>query len=433
MKREDFMRKWGQQGLDSGEMERKYRMHLREQEELQLLYEAAMRLSSSTPPGAVGGGDGFAVLNMLFDDIGNAPVGDPYSVDDWNTLFNMPANGTPFTSVLVSENLVTLSGTSGCTLEDSIFDSDTSILEFVDTGVFAQMGSGCFLDATALTTVVLQTVDGINDDSFNGCTSLVSASAPVATDIQDNGFLDCASLTTLNLPLVNDIDDNCFQNCTSLVTINFPLVEEVGGAAFQDCTALVSVTMPAVTYITSSFFGCTALESVSMPVLDEADGNAFQGCSVLTSIDTPLLRITGSNCFADCIGLTSIELPLLEDAGVGCFADCTGIVNVDLPAATIIGPFCFGGCSALEEALLPAVVTIGANAFENCTSLVTIDLSSVAPDLGPTAGDDTIFDGITGNTITITVPAAVETNNGGGLDGDLDYLDSNNTLTILNP
>lgn len=38
---------------------------------------------------------------------------------------------------------------------------------------------------------------------------------------------------------------------------------------------------------------------------------------------------------------------------------------------------------------------------------------------------------ITGKTITLTVPAALMTCNGGNPDGDIAYLQANNTVTVI--
>jgi hypothetical protein len=42
-----------------------------------------------------------------------------------------------------------------------------------------------------------------------------------------------------------------------------------------------------------------------------------------------------------------------------------------------------------------------------------------------------VFDGIIGNIITLTVPLALMTCNGGNPDGDIQYLQANNTVTII--
>ena len=43
-------------------------------------------------------------LELTFDDIANVPVADASSVSDWNTFFDLPTNGSPFTSVEIDVN-----------------------------------------------------------------------------------------------------------------------------------------------------------------------------------------------------------------------------------------------------------------------------------------------------------------------------------------
>jgi len=56
MNRERFNQKYGTSWATKDEMERKWKVYLREQEEMRMLYEAAMKSSSSAPPGIAGGG-----------------------------------------------------------------------------------------------------------------------------------------------------------------------------------------------------------------------------------------------------------------------------------------------------------------------------------------------------------------------------------------
>ena len=42
-----------------------------------------------------------------------------------------------------------------------------------------------------------------------------------------------------------------------------------------------------------------------------------------------------------------------------------------------------------------------------------------------------VFTGITSNNITLTVPSALMTCNAGNPDGDIQYLQSNNTVTVI--
>lgn len=100
-----------------------------------------------------------------------------------------------------------------------------------------------------------------------------------------------------------------------------------------------------------------------------------------------------------------------------------------MTALTTAGASAFDGCATLSAISLPTLATAGAACFANCTSATTFDLSACTA-LGTTTGDNSVFSGITGNTITITVPTALSTCDGGNPDGDLVYLSANNTATF---
>ena len=87
---------------------------------------------------------------------------------------------------------------------------------------------------------------------------------------------------------------------------------------------------------------------------------------------------------------------------------CALGTTFDLPALTTAGDYCFNFCYAATLINIPL-----------CTAL------------GTTVGDNGVFNDITGNTITINVPASLATANGGSPDGDLVYLAANNTETIV--
>jgi len=90
----------------------------------------------------------------------------------------------------------------------------------------------------------------------------------------------------------------------------------------------------------------------------------------------------------------------------------------------------FKDADSLTTATLPGCLTVGAGAFENCDAATSIDIRSCT-DLGGTVGDNNVFAGITGNTITLTVPTALNTINAGAPDGDIVELAANNTETIV--
>ena len=89
----------------------------------------------------------------------------------------------------------------------------------------------------------------------------------------------------------------------------------------------------------------------------------------------------------------------------------------------------FSSASSLTTVILPAVLIITINCFQFCP-LIELNISSCT-NLGPTVGDDAVFDSIIGTTITLTVPSALMTCNSGSEDGDIQYLQANNTVTII--
>jgi len=90
----------------------------------------------------------------------------------------------------------------------------------------------------------------------------------------------------------------------------------------------------------------------------------------------------------------------------------------------------FNTCTNLESVSLPACTSVGGSAFNACTALTSVSLP-LCSNLGGTTGDDSVFDSITGNTITLTIPVSRQTCDGGNPDGDIVYLAAHNTATII--
>jgi hypothetical protein len=192
-------------------------------------------------------------LKLTFDNIANVPVTNASSVSDWNTFFNLPTSGTPFTLVTVVGNTVKLYGGSGIKIIDNLFEDNTHLLKFEDI-------SGCITEA--------------GEECFLGCT-----------------------MTNLNLPSLVSVGFRCFAD-THVTNLIFPSLQTIATQAFWDCT------------------------------------------------------------------FTSLALPI-------CIL------------------------------------------------------------LGATIGNDSIFLGVATCTITLTIPAVLMTCNGGAPDGDIQYLQANNTVTII--
>jgi len=98
---------------------------------------------------------------------------------------------------------------------------------------------------------------------------------------------------------------------------------------------------------------------------------------------------------------------------------------------TITGNYTFYDCGELTSFIAPNLVSINEGAiFDTCISLETIEIPSCTS-LGSTVGNNLVFIDVTGNNVTLTVPSALMTCNSGNPDGDIQYLQANNTVTIV--
>jgi hypothetical protein len=218
-----------------------------------------------------------------------------------------------------------------------------------------------------------------------------------------------------NTNLLSVVDTNCiktagsycFSSCTSVTTFDLPQLTTAGFYCFNYCTSSTSFDLPQlVTAGTGCFYNCTSVTTFDLPQLGTAGDYCFYECTSVTTFDLPQLTTAGDYCFRDCSSVTTFDLPQLGTAGNNCFYECTSATTFDLPQLT----------------------TAGNNCFYECTSATTFDLPSCT-NLGTTVGDDDVFYGIT-SSVTLTVPSDLMTCNSGNPDGDILYLQANNTVTV---
>ena len=129
-------------------------------------------------------------------------------------------------------------------------------------------------------------------------------------------------------------------------------------------------------------------------------------------------------------GIQSLYIPQVTSIGYVAIYSCTSLTSLYTPNVTSITGGSIQGCTALTSISFPNLATVPAGSFAFCTSLTDINLP-VCTDLGGTVGDDSVFFNITGNRITLTVPAALLTCNAGNPDGDIQYLQANDTVNII--
>lgn len=177
------------------------------------------------------------------------------------------------------------------------------------------------------------------------------------------------------------IKDSAFTSSTDILSV----IDEV------NCVIGVGVEV---------FLLASSLQTVTLPAATGVDIGGFRSTSGLVNLTMPNLVIALDDAFHDATGVAVYDFQFLTDAGANCFM----------------------GCNATQY-IMPQLVNIGTNCFNQCTGVTDFDLSSCT-NLGGTTGDDFVFFNTTGETITLTVPTAT------GTDGDVVYLQANNTVTL---
>jgi hypothetical protein len=202
---------------------------------------------------------------------------------------------------------------------------------------------------------------------------------------------------------------------------------------FRDNSNLISVISFANCIITAGaycFSECYAVSLFDLPALEVAGAYCFVYCSAVTSFDLPALQTVGQYCFAFCGSATSFNLPLLKNASVRSFQGCESATSFDFPLLETLGEFGFAFCGSATSFNFPLLRGMASNAFRGASSSTSFNLPSCT-NLGGSVGNNFVFQNIFGNTITLTVPSALMTCNGGNPDGDIQRLQANNTVTII--
>jgi len=209
-------------------------------------------------------------LRIPFNNIVNAPVVDPTNVGQWNTFFDLPTNGTPFTSVVVAGNQVTLFGGGGIALKESLFFPNTAILQiFDDANVVTSLLHSVFNQATSLTDATFDAAITVGvagwGGAFYGASSLENVSfASATTFINDTaGTFEGTAIVNLTLPSALLLPEAFLKDATLLETLIALVATDLGTNGMQNCAAATLINIPLCVNLGSSpadasvFAGCT--------------------------------------------------------------------------------------------------------------------------------------------------------------------------------
>jgi hypothetical protein len=129
-------------------------------------------------------------------------------------------------------------------------------------------------------------------------------------------------------------------------------------------------------------------------------------------------------------GLTGYLKCSANETGVASFLE-NSITHIQCLAEIIgIGSFLD---NSITHVYLPNNLSVGGTgAADGCFQSNNIQYlnTPIIQHFGATTGLNDVFNGNTGNNITVIAPSIHQTSNGGGLEGDLAYLQANNTVTF---
>jgi len=231
----------------------------------------------------------------------------PFDLAAWNTFFDLPANGTPFTDVSVAGDEVTLYGGAGITLKASLFRNSATLLKIEDdvdcvVAVAGGKNSGALSLCSALTTVTLNGVTTVGQEGLYTNAALTTLNMDALTTAGKDCFMNCPNITSFDLPALVTASENCFRGA-SATTYTLTSLATAGGNCWQDNTAAITLSLPALTAIGSGAFqGWATVTAITMPILTDLGGTTgnntvFFGCTALTSVTVPtaLATVDGGN------------------------------------------------------------------------------------------------------------------------------------------
>lgn len=247
---------------------------------------------------------------------GNLPAND---LAAWNSLFDLPTNGTAFTSLSTSGDEVTLIGGSGITLKQSLFRTSSTLLKIEDdvdcvVAIAGGKGLGAVSLCSALTTVTLNGSITIGEEGLYSNASLTYLSATSCATMGKGACANNTILSTFSLPALTSAGESCFSQSPLMnffdgVSSNVcPLLTTLGPTCFLSNTATPAFLFITATNIPSGLFeGCSCIV-VSIPsctTLGQTNGynNVFLNCTNLTTVYCPtaLATVDGGNPDGDLV------------------------------------------------------------------------------------------------------------------------------------
>ena len=400
-------------------------------------------------------------------------------------------NCTSLTSVTIPDGVTSIG--------DRAFYNCSSLTSVTIPNSVTTIGSYAFRKCSNLTSIAIGNgVTHIESDAFYDCSSLTSIVVDSENNVYDsrencNAIIETKSnilitgcVKTVLTNSVTGIGDYAFRGCSGLSTINIPAsITSIGKYAFESCVNLTSVYLNATSHVkinSSSTFGSslvfvpsdlfdtyktmeywseiykngkllsntdkldydvnvTAKPTTSdlLSEIKEADLHKVINLKISGSINSydiivlnqnmPNLRsldltnakivacdheyYTGHKTLNDVIGdymfygqskYLEIKLPkTVESIGNNAFCNCSSLTSVTIGnSVTTIGSEAFYACRSLTSVTIPdGVTSIGDRAFYNCSSLTSVTIPNSVTSIGYYAFN------LCTSLISVTIPDGV--------------------------
>lgn len=386
-------------------------------------------------------------LRMTFTDISlvEEMIGSVVNdVTAWNTFFDLPNLGLPFSTVSVSENVVDLYGGGNIYLKDQIFDIASNDFQFGENllgfedndGMIVECGYACFSwynnnSCSNLVDLNLPNCVKVGDSCFEGCSGIVLPIFNKLKIIGELSFSYCDGLIAPDFSTVEIIGKESFKGDLHLSEPLFNSLITIGEEAFDGCVELIDGHFDSVINIGKGAFAQDELLNCSFPSAITCGDQAFEQCIGMINADFPLLETAGYNCFFGLFYWVPSNLDNLKTAGIQCFCNCLSLITINFPSLVSADTVCFAGCYNLLSIDSPLLESIGDGCFNTCTGLTSLNMPSLTS-MGSDVLDNGVFVNISGKTITLTVPIALSTCNAGQPDGDITaFLAANPASTVV--
>lgn len=264
-------------------------------------------------------------------------------------------------------------------------------------------------------TIIPQSVSGIGDNAFYGCTGLKSINiGENIASIGEDAFYGCSGLNTVvwdtkkyNTDYSSPIEPPFYIGDGFAPISSFTFGDNVGHIPAYLCSRLPIETLIMGKNIKSigesAFERSPYIKYIELPNTVKTIGDyAFARCESLDSIKlSNALTAIPEHAFQGSYNLKSIEIPnSVKTIGRSAFESCEGLTTIEIPnSVTLIDTDAFNECTELRSAIVGENVReVGARIFAECENLTSVEWNAIScQDLDE---EDEIFGGATIQSIT---------------------------------